>query len=426
MKMKKLFLLVIIIFSLSSNLSAWTSSNEGVCYTMDTLCLLSDSISYNQVDQKYEIACNIVISENDTLRINPGQYLYFLMVIQPPSIWEYYGIRIFGTLLAIGESNDLISLGDKEYNISNGNIWCGIQFYNTSTNGESKLKYCNLIGAINILGDVWDGNEDVGIFCENSSPIIDHCYFSYVISAWETGGASAIACKGQSYPIVSYCKFEHLYNSIAIWCKPWYSFDTINDPSPLVFGCNILPTVTGFFFWPIDDDVIIYQGGFIDNCYLGVNYYSADTTLGYPIDTVGDGVCTTTSTFWEQKFMEVDGVVNPRGDTLITGINESEINILPTTTDFLTLKNCYPNPFTSSTIIEFELFESSQIVSLKVFDSKGNNVKTLINEKVYHKGKYKFNWAGDNDFGHKVPDGIYFYKLTNGNNILVKKAIVIK
>ena len=187
-----------------------------------------------------------------------------------------------------------------------------------------------------------------------------------------------------------------------------------------------MPSVTGFFFWPIDNDVIIYRGGFLDNCYLGVNIYSADTTLGIPIDTVGDGICSTTSTFWKQRFREVDGVINPRGDTLLTGINESEINILPTTTDFLTLKNCYPNPFTNSTIIEFELFEPSQIVSLKLFDSKGNIVKTLMKNKSFILGEYQVKWYGDNDAGQKVPEGIYFYKLMTENKLLVKKAIVIK
>ncbi|MEZ5198137.1 MAG: T9SS type A sorting domain-containing protein [Bacteroidales bacterium] len=423
--MKHIFIILTFLL-LVGKVSAWTSSNEGVCYTMDTLSLLSDSISYNQVDQKYEIACDIVILENDTLKISPGQYIYFIMVIQPPSIWEYYGIKVFGTFKALGQKSHLIYLGDKEYNITNGNIWCGIQFYNTSTNGESKLKYCNFRGAMNVEGDEWNGNADVGIFCENSSPIIDHCNFCYVISSWETGGASAIACKGQSYPIISYCNFEHLYNSIAIWCNPWYCFDTINVPSPLVYGCNILPSVTGFFFWPIDDDVIIFRGGFIDNCYLGATYYSADTTLGFPIDTIGNGICNTTSTFWEQKFMDVDGVKNPRGDTLLTGIDEEETDILPTTSQYFVLKNNYPNPFSSFTTIEFEVTSQKALISMYIYDSKGNCIKQLINNSKYTSGTHQIKWNADNEYGKKVNPGIYFYKLINNDQLQVKKAIVVK
>ncbi len=404
------------------NLSAWTSSNEGVCYTMDTLTTLSPNISYNTMTGIFEVHDNIIILENDTLKILPNEIVKFIQ-----GAMYYYGIEIYGCFIAIGNKDQQIILGDPEYNISNGNIWCGIQFYNTSTNGESKLKYCNLIGAINIPGDEWEGNADVGIFCENSSPIIDHCHFSYTISALETGGGSAIACRGQSFPIVSYCKFEHLYNSIAIWCNPWYSFDTTNYPSPLVFGCNILPSVTGFFFWPIDNDVIIYRGGFIDNCYLGVNSYSADTTLGFPVDTVGDGICTTTSTYdLQPRFLLVDGVVNPRDTFLITGLVEEEIDLLPTTTNYLILKNNYPNPFSNFTTIEFEVKSNNANISLMVYNSTGRLVKQLIKNKIYHYGDYTIKWYGDNDAGQKVPKGIYFYKLISNKHMLVKKAIIVK
>ena len=50
--------------------------------------------------------------------------------------------------------------------------------------------------------------QKCSIYCENASPIISHCFFSYTLSDFETGGGSAIACKGQSYPIISFCKFK--------------------------------------------------------------------------------------------------------------------------------------------------------------------------------------------------------------------------
>jgi hypothetical protein len=171
---------------------------------------------------------------------------------------------------------------------------------------------------------------------------------------------------------------------------------------------------------------VIFRGGFLDNCYLGVNSTTADTTLGFPIDTIGDGICNTTSTFWKKRFMDVDGVVNPRGDTLITGINETEIEILPTTINHLVLKNCFPNPFDDFTTIEFDLSEPSQKVCLIIFDSKGNRVKSLLNEEILQAGKHQVSWHGDNDSGYKGKEGIYFYKLICNNKMLVKKAIVIK
>ena len=419
--LKSLFLLFVIILSTNTSLFAWTSSNEGVCYTMDTLTILSPNITFNSSTGMYEVHDNIIILENDTLKILPGEILKFTSPNYP-----YYGIKIYGCFVAIGSKDSPITLGDPEYNISNGFIWCGIQFYNTSHNGESKLIFCRIIGAINGCSE-WSDSESA-IYCENSSPIFSHCIFSYMNSDFEYGGGSAISCKGQSYPLLSYCKFENLYNSVAVWCNPFeWDPDTLNKPSPLMIGCNIMPSVTGFYFGLLNYDVIIFRGGFLDNCYLGAyNLNFADTTLGIPIDTIGDGVCNTTSTYWMKRFMDVDGVLNPRGDTLITGINETEINILPTTTNYQVLKNCFPNPFNDFTTIEFDLSEPSQKVSLTILDSKGNKVKSLLTEEFYQAGTFQVNWHGDNDSGFKVKEGIYFYKLTSNNKMLVKKAIVIK
>ncbi len=87
---------------------------------------------------------------------------------------------------------------------------------------------------------------------------------------------------------------------------------------------------------------------------------------------------------------------------------------------------CYPNPFDNFTTIEFELKKPLMDVSLIIIDSKGNKVKTLINSQDFTNGVHKINWYGDNDSGHKVPEGIYFYKLVTDGQMLVKKAIVVK
>jgi hypothetical protein len=249
-----------------------------------------------------------------------------------------------------------------------------------------------------------------------------------MISGEETGGGSGISCKGQSYPIVSYCTFDYLIWSIAIWCSPWTPYqDTVNYPSPLIYGCNIKKSVSGFFWYPLDYDVVVYRGGFLDYCYLGVPFSNfPDTTLGVPIDTIGDGICNTTSTNYLKRFMLVDGVVNPRGDTLLTGINESETEILPTTTNHLVLYNNYPNPFSNFTTISFEVAKHAANISLVIYDSKGNLVRELIKNKNYNQGSYKVDWHGENDSDEKVKEGIYFYKLTSGGQMMVKKAIVVK
>ena len=90
------------------------------------------------------------------------------------------------------------------------------------------------------------------------------------------------------------------------------------------------------------------------------------------------------------------------------------------------MNNNYPNPFSEYTTIEFEVKRKTATISLLIYDSKGNLIKQLIQNKVYHKGCYKVNWLGDNSTDDKVNKGIYFYKLISDNIMVVKKAIVVK
>jgi len=411
--------LLAFLLSLNLNLSAWTSSNEGVCYTMDTLCLLSDDISYNTIDEMYEVDCNIIILENDTLKIQLGETVKFLFLTSKR------GIKIYGCLIALGSIDQIIHLGDPEATLTagSGHWWNGIEFYNTSQSGESVLKHCTLRAVKNI-----DEFKETAIYCENASPIIDHCTFIYMGTGSETDGCSAVGIKGQSYPIISYCNFKNFFRGIAIWCNVYgFGQDTINYPSPLVYSCNVHSSVGGFYGWPCDYDIVVLYGGFLDNCYLGFWSYYADTTLGNPIDTIGDGICTTTSTNeLQQKYYMVDGVVNPRGDTLLTDINEIEVEVLPTTTQYLTLNTNFPNPFSSNTTIEFGVKKPHANISLFIYDSKGNCINKLIDSRKYQSGSHNVVWMGDNEEGSPVPKGIYFYKLITGNNMIVKKAIVVK
>jgi len=79
----------------------------------------------------------------------------------------------------------------------------------------------------------------------------------------------------------------------------------------------------------------------------------------------------------------------------------------------------YPNPFNPSTIISYSIPVYSQ-VTLKVFDSLGREVLTLVNQEQ-KAGNYKvtFNASG-------FSSGIYFYKLTSGRYTQTRKMILLK
>jgi len=71
--------------------------------------------------------------------------------------------------------------------------------------------------------------------------------------------------------------------------------------------------------------------------------------------------------------------------------------------------NCYPNPFNPSTTISFTLAKAGK-ASLKVYNTKGQLVKTLLNN-VKLSGQNKLIWNGLNEDGRQASSGLYFYKL---------------
>ena len=84
----------------------------------------------------------------------------------------------------------------------------------------------------------------------------------------------------------------------------------------------------------------------------------------------------------------------------------------------------YPNPFNPSTKISYSI-PTSSFVTLKIYDILGREVKTLVNTEQ-KPGVYNTVWNGDNNFGNKVSSGIYIYRVVAGNNIQVKKMILMK
>jgi uncharacterized delta-60 repeat protein len=91
------------------------------------------------------------------------------------------------------------------------------------------------------------------------------------------------------------------------------------------------------------------------------------------------------------------------------------------------LSQNYPNPFNPNTVINYELRIMSY-VEFKVFNTLGNEVVTLINQKQ-NAGSYSVEFNGEN-----YSSGVYYYKLEAGNPASssgqvfskVKKMILLK
>jgi len=89
------------------------------------------------------------------------------------------------------------------------------------------------------------------------------------------------------------------------------------------------------------------------------------------------------------------------------------------TPDKYTLSQNYPNPFNPTTTISFTLPRSGN-VTLKVFNSIGEEVKTLVNGFV-EAGSHSFNFNGEN-----ITSGMYLYRLSTEEGVLTKKMLLVK
>ncbi len=108
----------------------------------------------------------------------------------------------------------------------------------------------------------------------------------------------------------------------------------------------------------------------------------------------------------------------------LTGIENSGNSGLP---DKFELEQNYPNPFNPTTTIQYTvpvavktLHATSQLVQLKIYDVLGRELVTLVN-KQQSPGNYSVTFNASN-----LPSGIYLYELKTGNNIQVKKMMLLK
>ena len=98
---------------------------------------------------------------------------------------------------------------------------------------------------------------------------------------------------------------------------------------------------------------------------------------------------------------------------------QSAENEIASVSDFSLGQN-YPNPFNPSTTINFSVPNENTLVSLKIYNSLGQEVGTLINQ-VFPAGNHEVQFDATG-----LSSGVYFYTLTAGNFVDSKKMVVMK
>ncbi|MCP4580144.1 MAG: T9SS type A sorting domain-containing protein, partial [candidate division Zixibacteria bacterium] len=121
-----------------------------------------------------------------------------------------------------------------------------------------------------------------------------------------------------------------------------------------------------------------------------------------------------------QIFLDNDYIYIANGSTLLilrftqTGIEQiAEIPMQ------FSLSSNYPNPFNAVTTIQYSLPTSSE-VTLDIYDVLGRKVQTIHNGNQ-PAGSHSLIWNADG-----FSSGMYFYKITAGENIQTEMMTLIK
>jgi len=89
------------------------------------------------------------------------------------------------------------------------------------------------------------------------------------------------------------------------------------------------------------------------------------------------------------------------------------------------LRQNWPNPFNSSTNIEYVVRNQETKVQLRVYNLAGELVRELVNgaEKT---GFHRVTWDGRDNRGKMVANGVYFYRLNSSSNRVTKRMIIMR
>ena len=113
------------------------------------------------------------------------------------------------------------------------------------------------------------------------------------------------------------------------------------------------------------------------------------------------------------------------------GVQINEVGALSGSSDFdlsnkislpnkMSISQNQPNPFNPITEFKFSISKPSDI-SLDVYNLKGQLVDKIIDNKYYNAGKFSIMYEPSD-----LSSGVYFYQLTDGQNIINKKMIYLK
>jgi predicted outer membrane repeat protein len=360
----------------------------------------------------------------------------------------YFQIEVLGSMIAQGTADERIIFThqnpeDYSFDGSHRSAWNGIRFpFTSAVQDSSFFEYC-LFEYAKATGDTAQAGAVLSVN-RFSKLKLENCLFRYNVA--DRGGA--IACRTLSSPLIinnlmhdNYCLFTGavFYNE---YSYPRLINNTIVDnwsinqdmwtPSCAITNYFSKPVLQNNIIW--ENETTYFLGGEIfearpynygvniidqelnaqninQNPQLTDQYQLTEASIG-----VDNGGCDLFA-----ALPQFDLAGNERVSGAQVDIGCYEFQITEAINDLMNpgLMKIYPNPFNPSTTIRYQLAEE-QIVTIKIFNIKGQKVTELVNE-IQTAGSYKLGWQPDDQ-----PSGIYLLRFKAGNYSQCSKLVLLK
>ncbi len=200
------------------------------------------------------------------------------------------------------------------------------------------------------------------------------------------------------------------------------SIDKLNFVSAVIFEFNV-PANTEILNYSIFDDFKIGSNDFIE--FVKQEGQKLTFVLARPLiygEFSGNDIKFIKLTLRSTSDSNLENIVESRimdknGFFYKVRINDKALNSIP---ENFNLSQNYPNPFNPKTVIKFDLPEDSKI-SLKVYNSLGELVQTIIDNQTLVAGSYEKDFDAS-----QLPSGIYLYRLSSDKFTATRKMILMK
>lgn len=174
----------------------------------------------------------------------------------------------------------------------------------------------------------------------------------------------------------------------------------------------------------IDGITIDNDGNYYFSSWATDETYRYDQTFTNPPEVISSGHNDPADIFFD-RINNVLVVPNYSSNSVdFIQVTPSSINTEANELTEFKLAQNYPNPFNPTTRINYELSMTTK-VSLKIYNTLGEEIKTLVDE-VQASGTKTVVWEGNDKFNRPVSSGVYLYFLNTGEFNLSKKMLLLR